>query len=152
MPGFGFRGMGGGNMAGGFGAGLRGIGQRMQGVLHNARGAPGVARQAAPAGGPMAAANPPATSTSVPTSTAPIGPADSSGMTYPTPSANTPSSGGGMGGRGSYAKGGSVKSTCYAQGGPVTGRTRSFVKGDDEFRTGKGVPQNYGKKGAKDSV
>lgn len=45
-----------------------------------------------------------------------------------------------------YAKGGNVQKACYAEGGPVLGRARSFVKGDNEFTTGKGVPQDYGSK------
>jgi hypothetical protein len=52
---------------------------------------------------------------------------------------------------GRMVKGGTVKSCSYAEGGAVLGRSRSFTKGDDEFRTGKGVPQNY-IKGAKGDV
>jgi hypothetical protein len=50
-----------------------------------------------------------------------------------------------------YAKGGNVKSCSYAEGGPVMGRSRSFLKSDNEFTTGKGVPQAYRKSGKHDS-
>lgn len=37
----------------------------------------------------------------------------------------------------SYAKGGDVRETSYAAGGPVLGRTRNFMKEPDDFRTDK---------------
>lgn len=50
----------------------------------------------------------------------------------------------------SYAKGGDIRTASYAQGGAVLGRTRSFLKEPDQFRTdssnktdevfGKGAP------------
>lgn len=50
-----------------------------------------------------------------------------------------------------YAKGGNVRSTSYAAGGPVLGRTRDFLKEPDEFRDDASLPdaedQNYGKSG-----
>ncbi len=49
----------------------------------------------------------------------------------------------------SYAKGGMVKAACYAQGGPVLGRSQSFLKTPNEFTTGRGVPQDYAAKNRK---
>lgn len=58
-------------------------------------------------------------------------------------------------GRMSYAKGGQVYNTNqYAAGGPVLGRTTSFMKVKDEFRdpdegnASADVDQKYGKSGA----
>jgi hypothetical protein len=44
-----------------------------------------------------------------------------------------------------YAKGGMVKSCSYAEGGAVLGRSRSFMKEPDAFRsdTGPGAKQDY---------
>ena len=63
---------------------------------------------------------------------------------FPIPSAPAPS-----GGEdkprptNAYAKGGDVKSCSYAQGGPVYGRTRDFLKEPVEFRDrGEGDRQN----------
>lgn len=39
------------------------------------------------------------------------------------------------------------KPACYAQGGPVLGSNSRFLKTEDQFRTGKGVAQDYGSKG-----
>ncbi len=131
-------------MAGSFGGGLQGIGQRMQGTMQNARGrnmTPGISR------GPAMA---PVQTGGDPTPAAPAQPAAKPAFT----GAGTAYGGGKpafTGAGTAYAKGGNVKAACYAEGGPVVGRTRSFIKGDDEFRTGKGVPQAYPKKGAKDS-
>lgn len=46
-----------------------------------------------------------------------------------------------------FAKGGDVKSTSYAKGGPELGRTRSFVKTPDQFRedTSKATDETWGK-------
>ena len=52
-----------------------------------------------------------------------------------------------------YAKGGMVKTAHYAEGGPVYGRVRSFVKEPNEFtpamppKNPNGVPQAYVKSG-----
>lgn len=35
----------------------------------------------------------------------------------------------------------------FAKGGGKLGRTRDFLKGPDQFRTDKGVEQNYSKSG-----
>lgn len=54
---------------------------------------------------------------------------------------------------GSYAKGGMVKVAHYAEGGPVFGRSQSFLKTPNEFTPAKpaanpnSVPQAYGKGG-----
>ncbi len=127
-----------GNMAGGLGGRMQqfaqGLAARPQGMPVNARQAPVAPVQTGGAPTPAAPAQP----TAKPAFTG-------AGTAY----------GGGKpaftGAGTAYAKGGNVKAACYAEGGPVVGRTRSFIKGDDEFRTGKGVPQAYPKKGAKDS-
>lgn len=54
---------------------------------------------------------------------------------------------------GSYAKGGMVKVAHYAEGGPVYGRSQSFLKTPNEFtpampsKNPGGVPQAYPKSG-----
>jgi len=50
-----------------------------------------------------------------------------------------------------YAKGGTVETCSYAQGGPVLGRTRDFMKEPDVFRTdsGPGARQDYAGKAGK---
>ena len=49
---------------------------------------------------------------------------------------------------GPMLKGSRPKNASYAAGGPVTGRTRDFMKEPDAFRTGKGpgAEQDYGTK------
>lgn len=44
-------------------------------------------------------------------------------------------------------KGYSGSTQTFAKGGPVLGKTSAFLKGPDQFRTDKGVPQDYGSKG-----
>lgn len=72
--------------------------------------------------------------------------------TFPIPSQPAPS-GGEQPTPSNYAKGGMVKTACYAEGGPVYGRSRSFVKEPTEFTRVKKVdmpdpvPQAYAKSG-----
>ena len=44
-----------------------------------------------------------------------------------------------------YAKGGMVKDCSYAEGGPVLGRTREFLKEPDQFRAAYHADPNAGK-------
>ncbi len=45
------------------------------------------------------------------------------------------------------SKGYSGSEACYAAGGPVLAKTNSrFLKTEDQFRTDKGVDQDYGTK------
>ncbi len=70
---------------------------------------------------------------------------------FPIPSQPAPS--GGEQPTPGYAKGGMIKTACYAEGGPVYGRTRDFVKEPTEFTKVKRVempdptPQDYRKSG-----
>lgn len=45
-------------------------------------------------------------------------------------------------------KGSGPKTAKYAEGGPVMGSRSRFMKTPDAFREDKGVPQDYGTKGA----
>lgn len=78
--------------------------------------------------------------------------------TFPIPSRPAPSGGednpdrGGGGQKayacGGYVKGGDIGVGSYAAGGPVLGKDSEFLKTPDAVRTDKGVPQDYGTKGA----